>query len=356
MGEHDPLGDARGTARRHHQCVAGLDGASAAERLLTVGVEAGRRRHGREQGGARRCGEALVDGEHGVPVVPHPANRGRELRPAGQVEGDEAGHGSRIRRRCHPDGGSPYDAPIDPVHESGRPDLRGRRAPLRASIAADFRDSGWGRRFALVALVAWIVYEWGPGNETVTPWLVLRVIDRADHGVQVVVAAGTVGFAFTFTQQLLSGLTALVAFSLFERTAAAAWERLSVGGTKTLRGWHGASIASKLAVAFTIGTSAVALVQIVTSGRVGVRIHLRAVVGSAAAVGAVAGGIATVAGALVWLGRSVSSLSGVTDSIVDVLGNPLLWLGLAAVALAIDWRRHRRALAAGAHSAGPTPG
>ena len=207
-----------------------------------------------------------------------------------------------------------------------------------------------------MALVAWIVYEWGPGNETVTPWLVLRVIDRADHGVQVVVAAGTVGFAFTFTQQLLSGLTALVAFSLFERTAAAAWERLSVGGTKTLRGWHGASIASKLAVAFTIGTSAVALVQIVTSGRVGVRIHLRAVVGSAAAVGAVAGGIATVAGALVWLGRSVSSLSGVTDSIVDVLGNPLLWLGLAAVALAIDWRRHRRALAAGAHSAGSTPG
>ena len=207
-----------------------------------------------------------------------------------------------------------------------------------------------------MALVAWIVYEWGPGNETVTPWLVLRVIDRADHGVQVVVAAGTVGFAFTFTQQLLSGLTALVAFSLFERTAAAAWERLSVGGTKTLRGWHGASIASKLAVAFTIGTSAVALVQIVTSGRVGVRIHLRAVVGSAAAVGAVAGGIATVAGALVWLGRSVSSLSGVTDSIVDVLGNPLLWLGLAAVALAIDWRRQRRALAAGAHSAGSTPG
>ena len=181
----------------------------------------------------------------------------------------------------------------------------------------------------------------------------LQVIDRADHGAQVMLAAGTVGFAFTFVQQLLSGLTALVAFSLFERTAAASWDRLSAGGTKTLRGWHGSSMMSKLAVAFTIGTSAVALVQIVTSGRVGVRRHVRAVTESAVAVGAVAGGIATVAGALVWLGRSVSSLSGVTDSIVDVLGNPLLWLGLAAVALAVDWRSQRRSRAQGA---GPTPG
>jgi hypothetical protein len=227
---------------------------------------------------------------------------------------------------------------------------------LRASIAADFRESGWGRRFALIALVAWIVYEWGPGNETVTPWLVLQVIDRADHGVQVVLAAGTVGFVFTFVQQLLSGLTALVAFSLFERTAAASWDRLSVGGTRSLRGWHGASVVSKFAVAFTIGTSAVALVQIVTSGRVGVRPHARAVTESAVAVGAVAGGIATFAGALVWLGRSVSSLSGVTDSIVDVLGNPLLWLALAAAALAVDWRRHRRSIGPEAHSAGSTPG
>ena len=201
--------------------------------------------------------------------------------------------------------------------------------------------------------MAWIVYEWGPGNETVTPWLVLNVIDRADHGAQVVVAAAVVGFGFTFVQQFLSGLTALVAFSLFERTASSSWDRLSAGGTKALRGWHGASIASKLAVAFTIGTSAVALVQIVTSGRVGVRTHLRAVSESAAAVGAVAGGIATVAGSLVWLGRSVSSMSGVTDSIVDVLGNPLLWLGLAAVALAVDWRSQRRSLAQGAE---PTPG
>ena len=69
--------------------------------------------------------------------------------------------------------------------------------------------------------------------------------------------------------------------------------------------------------------------------------------------GTVAGGIATIAGALVWLGRSVSSLSGVTDSIVDVLGNPLLWLGLAALALAVDWRSQRRSRAQGA---GPTPG
>lgn len=224
----------------------------------------------------------------------------------------------------------------------------GMRPSLRRSVSADFRGASWGRRLALVGVVAWIVYEWGPGNETVTPWLVLTVLDRANDGPGVIAVAAIVGFVFTLVQQLLSGVTALVGFSLFDRTAAAAWRQLSVDGTKQLRGWHETSIAARFAMAFSLGTTAVALVQISTSGVVGVRRHLRAIVESALAVASTVGLLGALAGVLAWVGRSVPALAGATDTIIRVVGNPLLWLGLVVVIVLIDRRNGRKAASAGA--------
>ena len=208
-------------------------------------------------------------------------------------------------------------------------------------MRADFRDATWAGRLALVGVVVWIVYEWGPGNETVTPWLVVTVLDRADEGAGVIVAAAIIGFVFTLLQQVLSGVTALLGFSMFERTAGAAWRRLSADGSKHLRSWRTTPVVTRCAVAFGLGTTAVALIQITTSGVVGVRRHLRAVVESAFAVASIVGVLAAFVGALAWLGRSVPALRGATDTVIRVLGNPLFWLAVVVVIVVADRRSSR---------------
>lgn len=220
------------------------------------------------------------------------------------------------------------------------------RPTLRSSITADFRDASWAGRLALFGVVAWMLYEWGPGNETVTPWLVMTALDRADDGAGVIAVAAIVGFVFTLLQQVLSGVTALVGFSMFERTARAAWQQLSADGTKQLRGWHTTSIVTRCAVAFGLGTTAVALIEITTTGVVGVRRHLRAVVESAFAVASIVGLLAAFVGSLAWLGRSVPAMRDATDMVIRVLGNPLFWLAIVVVIVLADRRSSRRAAAA----------
>lgn len=92
---------------------------------------------------------------------------------------------------------------------------------FRAAVAADFQFARWHRRLALVAVVGWLAYEWGAGNETLTPWILAKVISNT-HGAVAIPATAIVGFAFTTLQQLASGFTALTGFSMFDRTATAA--------------------------------------------------------------------------------------------------------------------------------------
>jgi hypothetical protein len=203
---------------------------------------------------------------------------------------------------------------------------------LRRAIALDFRTSGWGARVALVGVVAWLVYEWGPGNETVTPWVLANLLERFD-GVTAVIVVGVVAFAFTTLQQLASGFTALAGFSVLHRTAQASWERLERSNSRLRGGWWSMRWSSRVAVVFGLGTTAVALMQIITTGQVGVRTHARAVATSAAVCGATLAVISTVCAGIIAVGRAVEAWSDATDRLVEVLARPWPWLVLAAAML-----------------------
>lgn len=198
---------------------------------------------------------------------------------------------------------------------------------FHATVAADLRTSGWRQRVLLVLAVGWIGYEWGLGNETVTPWLLSWVISE-QRGWSTIVVAGAVGFVFTLIQQLLSGLSVLAGFSVFERSANAAWGRLARRVDPERLRWDGANLAYRTVIVFTLGATAVALLQIVSSGRVGVAVHRRAVVQAAFLCATAVGVIGSLAGAIGHVGRSIDVLSAPTDWVLRVLGNPLLWIGL----------------------------
>lgn len=209
------------------------------------------------------------------------------------------------------------------------------------AVVADFRESTWRLRVMLLLVAFWILYEWGVGNETVTPWILVQVIS-ASPGWSAVPTTAAVGFAFTTAQQLVSGVTALAGFTMFDRTARAAWTSLTerferVPGEWFSLGWGGRSI-----VVFTLGTTAVALVQVTATGQVGVRRHIRAITQSAVLCGLLVGFFAALAAALAEVGRRSERLAGPTDWVLRVLGNPLFWLGILVTAGAIALVRSRR--------------
>jgi hypothetical protein len=204
------------------------------------------------------------------------------------------------------------------------------RPSLRNAVVADFRESRWRHRMALVGVVVWLAYEWGIGNETVTPWLLANVIRRTD-GAWAIAAAGIVGFAFTLAQQLLAGFTALAGFALFDRTTQAAWSRLQARFGRTPTEWSHLGLLTRTITVFLFGTTAVALLQLVATGRVGVRRHARAIVESAILCATIVGVLGAVAGAVAAVGREVDGLESSTEWTLRVLGNPLLWLGMLLV-------------------------
>jgi hypothetical protein len=201
---------------------------------------------------------------------------------------------------------------------------------LRAAVAADFRKSGWRRRLALCGVVFWLAYEWGIGNETVTPWLLARVIAERD-GIGAIPAAALVGFTFTAVQQLLAGFTALAGFSMFERTAAAAWSRLENRFGSVPGEWSSLGFTGRAVLVFGLGTTAVALLQIMATGRADMRRHRRAVVEAALLCGTMVGVLGGAAGALAYSGRRIDAIDGGVDWVLRVLGNPLFWLGILVV-------------------------
>ena len=216
-------------------------------------------------------------------------------------------------------------APCHPANEGVR---------LRRAVRSDFASAGLAPRLALIGVVFWLAYEWGPGNETVTPLLLAKVIGST-NGVAVIPFTALTGFAFTTVQQLASGFTALTGFSMFERTSRAAWQRLS-GRFEVVPGrWQDLGWPARCALVFGLGTTAVVLVQITATGAVGIRRHRGVVVRSAALCGVLVGAIGAFGATVALIGRRVTALRAATEWILRILGNPLFWFGLVILGVVI---------------------
>ncbi len=217
-----------------------------------------------------------------------------------------------------------------------QPAIAESKPSVRNAASADFRNASWWQRLALIGVLWWVIYEWGPGNETFTPWLLARVIARTDSAWSIPLTA-LVGFSYTVAQQMASGFTALVGFSIFDRTSRAAWNRLR-GKSDTAPGeWSGLGWGARSAIVFPLGTTSVALIQIMATGKVGVRRHRRVVAASAVLCATLVAAIGAMAAGLAFVGRNVPALDGATNSILRVLGNPLLWL--AVIVFSVVGRR-----------------
>jgi ABC-type dipeptide/oligopeptide/nickel transport system permease component len=211
---------------------------------------------------------------------------------------------------------------------------------MASALHADFRDSTWRQRLALAGVGAWLAYEWGPGNESVTAWLLARLL-RRDDSMAMAAATTGIGFGFAFVQQLASGLTAAAGFGMFQRSAHAAWQRLRVRSSLAPKPWSELRWPTRAAVAFGLGSTAVALTETMVTGRGGVRSHRRVVVQAACTVGVIVATIAAVVGVVAAITRRRPAWRDETNTILDVLANPLFWLALVVVSFIAGRLRSR---------------
>lgn len=207
------------------------------------------------------------------------------------------------------------------------------RSSIGRSVGQDLSGSTWPQRILLLATVGWVTYEWGFGNETVTPWILVRVVSDTS-GAWSVLATAAVGFTFTLAQQAVSGLTAVYGFSMFRRTASAAHRSLRSRLDHEPRSWDGQPIGTKLLVVFVLGTTAVVLIESTTTGAVGLARQRRVVAQAALLVASFVAVIAAVGAAAVLVGRRVPALEPSTEWLLRILGNPLFWIALLLALIA----------------------
>lgn len=208
---------------------------------------------------------------------------------------------------------------------------------------SDFHGSGVWQKVGLLATATWLAYEWGPGNETVTPLLAASVMNRTD-GVAGALLVGAAAGIFTFAQQFASGTTVAWTASTFPALARQGFDLFMTdgegAGDSDGSPWVRLPLVERLLTAFTLGASYVVVRELIATGRADGR-HLtaqaaRCALLSASMVALLGGGL----DALTLLAEGTPAEEPV-DTLVRIAANPWVWLGALTTWFVVKWARRR---------------
>lgn len=197
----------------------------------------------------------------------------------------------------------------------------------------DFKTAGLGQKLGMLAMAGWFAYEWGPGNEAVTPIIGGLVLNHT-NGIAAPLVTGAVTGAFTFVQQAASGVTTAYTESTFPKLAETSYKLFNEDedGEVKHKEWKELSNSTKFLYAFGIGTTFGVTREAVVTGGDKTKLYKTAL-GSAAVAGVSVTGIAATVGAIKW-GADGTKLQPYSDWLIDKVENPLYWLaGIGLVAL-----------------------
>ena len=235
----------------------------------------------------------------------------------------------------------------DTMHQDELSDdltLRQKLHEVREAAAYDFKNSGIRQKIGLLATGAWLTYEWGPGNETVTPILGGAIINSVSGPAGIAVTAAVTG-GFTFLQQVASGATVAATATQFPKLTETTFNRFFTDKEHpelNAKPWKDLSLAKRILYGFTMGTTFVASREAAVTGETKFAKTLPRVIGSAALTSSV---VATLAGGVEALDTYSDNftpiLQKISETFVDVVSNPITWLGLLGVS-ALNERRKRK--------------
>jgi hypothetical protein len=201
-------------------------------------------------------------------------------------------------------------------------------------------------RFAsAVAMTAWIIFQWGFGNDALLPVLVARTgtwIDDETTLIRLVLAttgAGLVGLLFWAVTQTIDAVVVIAGADLMPNTVA----RLSAGLRRRgwVKPWAELSWVDRWLIAYGAGASAAVLVDALATGRPGLH-GRRSMVASAVALSSGSVGLVSfVITGLALSGLRFPSTEPAARRIIAVVSSPLFWLAVLSAVFIGSRLRHR---------------
>jgi len=194
------------------------------------------------------------------------------------------------------------------------------------------------QRLILIVVAVGIAYEWGIGNEIVTPWLSSLLLDRLGDGIGGALAAAGLVAVFTALQQVAVGWLTLYAMAVTPSVVDTAADAVRARFGFVVPSWWTLPRFQAVAVSFSLGGTFVAVEESLAAAP---RRRHTVVVSSvvcATTVFVVVG----VIGVLV-LACDGTVLEGAARTLMRILSNPMPWCVVAIGPSVVKWVRERHA-------------
>ena len=225
---------------------------------------------------------------------------------------------------------------------------------FRQAARADLAGASGIRVLGVVALLSWLLFQWGIGNDALLPAISARAFDAFEDptvidvasgdlhwgaGVLAALAAGFAGFVFWTLTQLLDAVLVLMGTRLVPNVVGRLGENLRQRGW--VKEWRELAWSTRWMIAYGVGASAAGLVDALATGRPGVA-GRRWMICSAALVSSVTVGliVTAVAGAAV-VGLRIEGAQPATEVFIRYAKNPLTWLAIFGLVIVVNSIRNR---------------
>ena len=219
------------------------------------------------------------------------------------------------------------------------------------TVKGDFASAAGRKLVLVVLLILWMGFQWGPGNDIILAPLAATVFDTVDDtsswgiGVLAVGAAAVVSTLFWAATQALDAVVVLSGIKLvpgvMERLGRSLRRRGLVTAYADMR-WT-----TRWMLSYATGVSVLGLVDVLATGRAGVRgrrvMLAQSVMLSAGTVGLVVAAVATAP----MIAARYPATADEADTFLRYARNPLVWLAIFGGVFLIDRLRDRRSGADG---------
>lgn len=243
---------------------------------------------------------------------------------------------------------APPPVTIEPTPELNTRELAAtsyldRIKALLGAGAEDYKGASTLQKLGLFATAAFLAYEWGPGNETVTPLIAAQVLNRTE-GTWGAVATAAIAGGVTYSEQRVSGELAAYAGSAFPKTADKALGLFDAGEKDDAKhkSWGDLPRKTRFGYAFFLGSTFAAVREAVVTGGTDYR-NLRKAAHSSALT---AGATVAVTGGAAGILKDVSAgtpLESTSEFVVNTAANPLTWLGLLGASALVNRIKRKHA-------------